>query len=36
MAFRLTGDWQLSFDGVKGSDVFLPFTEGSLGSLQGN
>lgn len=36
MAFRLTGDWQLSFDGGKGSDVVLPFTEGSLGSLQGN
>lgn len=38
MAFlRLTGDWQLPFDvGLMGSVVFLPSTEGNLGSLEGN
>jgi len=37
--FRLTvtGDWQLSFDvELKGSGVFLPSTDGNLGSLQNN
>ena len=37
MAFRLTGDWQLSINvGLKVSSVFLPSTEGNLSSLQDN